>query len=469
MGLGEAEGCHGRVRGLLYGQYGPLREHRNQLVRHQLGDVQASRELRRAVQGRGNREQGLYDRIDLRVQRVVPEERGGTGRRRHGNGPDQELDRVEHRGREPGVLRCGMAKQGVHGHPRDLEHRRGNLQEGRAGGEQPNQVAAGGRAAKLAGPIANARHVQSRTRRRRGSSPLLRTALVLALVITLAFGAARLVASTGTVAAIAGNLKLAPSPALVASQLSVSGLEAGACMSLPQTQAGSGQTVFIDPGHGGLDPGVVGMVSGQQVLEKDAALAVAARLSDLLRADGYRVVMARTRDSTVIKLSTADSVLGSLTASAEHRDLAARAACANAAGAAALLSIHFDAFGDPSIGGTETFYDSARTFAVESHRLAVNVQATLVSALRTSDRRVWTDDQPAAPTLTSPGSTYGHLIELGPMSAGWVDDPSQMPGALVEPLFLTNPAEARLASDPSGQQKIAVALEAGLVTFLTGR
>ncbi|HXM72710.1 MAG TPA: N-acetylmuramoyl-L-alanine amidase [Candidatus Dormibacteraeota bacterium] len=288
-------------------------------------------------------------------------------------------------------------------------------------------------------------------------------------MITLAFGAARLVASTGTVAAIAGNLKLAPSPALVASQLSVSGLEAGACMSLPQTQAGSGQTVFIDPGHGGLDPGVVGMVSGQQVLEKDAALAVAARLSDLLRADGYRVVMARTRDSTVIKLSTADSVLGSLTASAEHRDLAARAACANAAGAAALLSIHFDAFGDPSIGGTETFYDSARTFAVESHRLAVNVQATLVSALRTSDRGVWTDDQLAAPTLTSSGSTYGHLIELGPMSAGWVDDPSQMPGALVEPLFLTNPAEARLASDPSGQQKIAVALEAGLVTFLTGR
>jgi N-acetylmuramoyl-L-alanine amidase len=287
-------------------------------------------------------------------------------------------------------------------------------------------------------------------------------------VTTLAFGAARLIASTGTVAAIAGNFRVAPSPALVASQLSLPGVEAGACMSLPPTQAGSGQTVFIDPGHGGLDPGVVGMVSGQQVLEKDAALAVAGRLSDLLRADGYRVVMARTQDSTVLRLTTTDSVMGSLTASAEHRDLAARAACANAAGAAALLSIHFDAFGDPSVGGTETFYDSARTFAVESQRLAVDLQAALVSALRTPDRGVWTDDQLAAPTLTSSGSTYGHLIELGPMSAGWVDSPSLMPGALVEPLFLTNPAEARLASDPSGQQKIAVALEAGLVKYLTG-
>jgi N-acetylmuramoyl-L-alanine amidase len=288
-------------------------------------------------------------------------------------------------------------------------------------------------------------------------------------VTTLAFGVVRLLASNSTVAAIAGTLKVAPSPALVASQLSLSGLEAGACMSLTPTQAAAGQTVFIDPGHGGLDPGVVGMVSGHQVLEKDATLAVAIRLSDLLRADGYRVVMARTRDTSVLRLSTTDSVMGALTASAEHRDLAARAACANAAAAAALVSIHFDAFADPSVGGTGTFYDSARTFAVDNRRLATALQAALVSALGTSDRGVWTDDQLAAPTLTSSGSTYGHLIELGPMAAGWVDNPSLMPGALVEPLFLTNTTEARVASDPAGQQRIAGALEAGLVKYLTGR
>ena len=278
-----------------------------------------------------------------------------------------------------------------------------------------------------------------------------------------------MVSSTGTVAAIVGNLKVAPSPALVASQLPLGGVEDGACMSLPATQAGSDQTVFIDPGHGGLDPGVVGTVSGRQVLEKDAALGVAFRLSDLLRADGYRVVMARTRDSSVLKLSPSDSVMGALTASAEHRDLAARAACANAAGAGVLLSIHFDAFADPSVGGTGTFYDSARSFTADSRRLAVILQAALVSALGTSDRGVWTDDQLAAPTLTSSGSTYGHLIELGPMAAGWVDNPSLMPGVLVEPLFLSNPAEARVASDPAGQQKIAGALEAGIVKYLTGR
>jgi N-acetylmuramoyl-L-alanine amidase len=40
-----------------------------------------------------------------------------------------------------------------------------------------------------------------------------------------------------------------------------------------------------------------------------------------------------------------------------------------------------------------------------------------------------------------------------------------MPGALVEPLFITNPSEAQLASDAAGQQKIADALAAGVLRF----
>jgi N-acetylmuramoyl-L-alanine amidase len=297
--------------------------------------------------------------------------------------------------------------------------------------------------------------------------PWLRIALVFALLVSLAFGAVRLFASTGVMVATAVKLDASPAPATVANHVLLPNLESGACMSLAPTHPGSGQTVFIDPGHGGLDPGVVGGTSAHQVLEKDVALAVASRLSDLLRSAGFRVVMARTQDTTVIKLSSSDSVYGSLTASAEHRDLATRAACANAAGAAALISIHFDAFADPSVGGTETFYDPARTFAAANRKLATDVQSALVAALGTSDRGVWTDDQLAAPTLTSSGSSYNHLIELGPMSAGWVDAPSTMAGALVEPLFLTNPAEAGVAADPSGQQAIAVALESGLVKFLT--
>ena len=253
-----------------------------------------------------------------------------------------------------------------------------------------------------------------------------------------------------------------------ASQPLLSGLEDGACVGFAPTHVRGGQTVFIDAGHGGLDPGVVGAApSGRTVLEKDAALGVASRLATLLRADGYSVVMARTQDTTVIKLSAADSNYGAITSSAVHRDLVARAACANAAGAAVLVSIHLNGFSDPSVGGTETFYDAARPFAAANRRLATNLQSALVGRLGAADRGIWTDDQLAAPTLTGSGQSYGHLIELGPLSPGWVDHPSEMPGAVVEPLFVTNPSEAQVASDPSGQEKIAEALEAGLLKYLS--
>ena len=276
--------------------------------------------------------------------------------------------------------------------------------------------------------------------------------------------------SPGLAAANRGHIAAAPPKAAdsVPQQPSVPGLEDSACVSLAPTHGHPDRTVYIDAGHGGLDPGVVGTTaSGRTVLEKDAALAVALRLAGLLRFDGYRVVMARTQDTTVLKLSAADSIYGAITASAEHRDLAARAACANAAGADVLVSIHFDGYSDPSVGGTETFYDAARPFAAANRLLATDLQAALVARLGAADRGVWTDDQLAAPTLTGSGQSYNHLIELGPLSQGWVDNPSQMPGALVEPLFVTNPAEALIASDPSGQQKIAEALESGVVKFMT--
>jgi len=291
----------------------------------------------------------------------------------------------------------------------------------------------------------------------------------LALLATLALAISRLMDSPGQAAANRGHIVAAPVKAAASvPQPSMSGLEDSACVSFAPTHGHLDRTVYIDAGHGGLDPGVVGTTaSGRTVLEKDAALAVALRLAGLLRFDGYRVVMARTKDTTVLKLSSADSNYGAITAGAEHRDLAARAVCANAAGADALVSIHFDGYSDPSVGGTETFYDAARPFAAANRLLATDLQAALVARLGAADRGVWTDDQLAAPTLTGSGQSYNHLIELGPLSQGWVDNPSQMPGALVEPLFVTNPAEALIASDPSGQQKIAEALQLGVLKFIT--
>jgi N-acetylmuramoyl-L-alanine amidase len=168
----------------------------------------------------------------------------------------------------------------------------------------------------------------------------------------------------------------------------------------------------------------------------------------------------------VALLTDADSVTGALTVSAVHRDLVSRITCANASSASVLMSIHFDAFDDPAVGGAETFYDAARPFSDSSRQLASDLQSALVAELGVTDRGVFTDDELGAPTLTTSGSRYNHLIELGPAATGWVEEPSAMPGALVEPLFLTNSNEARLAADSAGQQRIAEALRSGVEKYL---
>src|SRR5689334_9706878 len=314
-------------------------------------------------------------------------------------------------------------------------------------------------------PIAKPAHVSARPRRRQGVSlPWLRTALLAALALTCIF-ATPVVLGAARAARLPVSLPTSGQQGLGPGQVAMPGLATGACMTFTPSGGLYGKTVFIDPGHGGLDPGVVGSVAGRQVLEKSVALSVGTRLAGLLRADGYRVVLSRTADSSVMRLAADDSVSGAMTGSAVHRDLMARTACANASSASVLLSIHFDAFDDPSVGGAETFYDAARPFAGANQKLAGDLQAALVAELGVADRGVWTDDQLGAPALTATGGLYNHLIELGPAAAGWVDDPSQMPGALVEPLFITNPAEARLAGDPAGQQRIASALKTGLEKF----
>ena len=55
-------------------------------------------------------------------------------------------------------------------------------------------------------------------------------------------------------------------------------------------------------------------------------------------------------------------------------------------------------------------------------------------------------------------ATYGHVLLLGPAMAGYFTTPSLMPGALIEPLFVTDPFEGSIAASARGQQVIAQGL-----------
>lgn len=243
-------------------------------------------------------------------------------------------------------------------------------------------------------------------------------------------------------------------------------------MAFAPTGADLHRTVFIDPGHGGPDPGAIGTrADGSAIAEKDASLAVGLALTGKLRADGYRVVLSRTADVSVAALSSDQIRLGAITNSGAHVDQLARVACANAAHADVLLSVHFDAFDDPSAGGAETFYDDARDFAAANQKLAQLVQRSLIASFRhagwdTYDRGVWSDAATGAPGLTQQGESYGRLLILGPASPGWIDHPSSMPGALVEPLFITDPSEGEALATSDGRAIVAAGIEQGLVGFL---
>jgi len=229
--------------------------------------------------------------------------------------------------------------------------------------------------------------------------------------------------------------------------------------------------VFIDPGHGGLDPGASGTTSnGTTIWEKNVTLAVGLDLSTLLRNQGYTVVLARDSDSLVTRTLQGDLNGKLLTAAGEHRDLVARVACANAAHAQALVAIHFDAYSDPSVNGAETLYDNARPFSTANRRLANLAQADVVARLRAAgwavpDRGVIDDLTADTLALTNEGTVYGHLLELGPAASGWLKYPSAMPGIVTEPLFLTHPAEADVASSAQGQQTIADGLARAINAF----
>ena len=261
--------------------------------------------------------------------------------------------------------------------------------------------------------------------------------------------------------------------------LDPAGFSPGACVAFAPTTGDRHTTVFLDAGHGGLDPGAVGSTSsGATVDEGKVTLPVELDTAALLRAHGYRVVVSRTTDSNVVRLTAPELSGGELSLQGAHDDVAARDVCANLSGAAVLIGVYFDSGASPSDGGSVTTYDDARPFSAANHRLATLVQRDVLAAMNGQGWQIPDDGvQPDSvegslvPTSSSSpiaraAASYGHVLLLGPADPGFFDAPSQMPGALVEPLFITDPFEGTLAAGPAAQQVIAQGLARAVVRYL---
>ncbi len=253
----------------------------------------------------------------------------------------------------------------------------------------------------------------------------------------------------------------------------------GSCIAFPPTVGDRGQTVFIDAGHGGIDPGGVGTTdSGATIDEGTETLPVELGVMELLRAKGFRVVVSRTTDDTVVRLTPADRSGNELSLVGSHDDVAARDICANDAHAQVLVGVYYDAGASAADAGSLTAYDADRPFASDNHRLATLVQHDVVADM---DAQGWAIPDDGVQTDGSLGSfvgnadaggiagaaaSYQHLLLLGPAASGFFATPSQMPGAVIEPLYLTDPYEGSIAASARGQEVIAQGVAAAVEQYL---
>jgi N-acetylmuramoyl-L-alanine amidase len=316
-----------------------------------------------------------------------------------------------------------------------------------------------------------------RRKRRRSQLPLI---IALAVVVVISgvgvskFGLIKsaLISAAGTASAAASRVSAKPAPGtttdwdgtgLTGTAIDPSYFATGACMKfVPSGTVRENETVFIDAGHGGIDPGGTGQTSsGATVTESAVNLAVALDAMKILTGKGYEVVLDRTQQTTVLKLTASDEVNGTESDNFVEADLAARDVCANDAGANLLIGIYQDAaVGDPSQAGSVTSYDAARPFAADNELFANLLQTDVVRELNTQGSQIPNDgvgnDTGMGSNALSSSASYGHLQLLGPaFPSGGFTTPSDMPGALIEPLYLTDPFEGTIAASTTGQELIA--------------
>jgi hypothetical protein len=190
------------------------------------------------------------------------------------------------------------------------------------------------------------------------------------------------------------------------------------------------------------------------------------------------VVVSRTGPSTVLRLGPQDESGDVLTLQGAHDDVAARAVCANDAKASAMIGIYFDAGGSPQNAGSVTAYNADRTFSSANLALANLVQADVLARMNAQGWAIPNDGvqpdsglgslngDPASGGLAAEAAAYDHLMLIGPTRAGYFSTPSQMPGVVIEPLYITDPFEGTLAASANGQTVIAQGIASAVEQFL---
>jgi N-acetylmuramoyl-L-alanine amidase len=196
--------------------------------------------------------------------------------------------------------------------------------------------------------------------------------------------------------------------------------------------------IMLDFGHGGFDTGKIGY---DNVQEKDINFQVGKKVSQLLQAKGYHVLLTRTADQFV--------------------PLDQRTRLANKEHAHIFVSIHANASIKPEASGIETFWScrSARCPLVQKNQLVKVAMHSLDSSSKLLAEKIQSQ-------VIKTVNNHHQIVDRNVKeSLTQVLIGTDMASALIEIGFLTNKEETLKLKDPNYQLLIAQGISCGIEDY----
>lgn len=185
-----------------------------------------------------------------------------------------------------------------------------------------------------------------------------------------------------------------------------------------------GKVIYIDAGHGGIDPGAV----YKDIHEADINLKISMSLANLLEKNGAIVLLTRTVD---YDLSVNNAV------NRKRSDLSRRANIINESNGDLYISIHLNSIASSTWKGAQVFYDDINP---KNEKIAKLLQNALKKDLKSSR-------------------------EYKEMNNMYMYKRIKIPGVLVEVGFLSNDNERYLLLQKTYQDKVAKSLCGGIIEY----
>ena len=185
-----------------------------------------------------------------------------------------------------------------------------------------------------------------------------------------------------------------------------------------------GKVIYIDAGHGGLDPGAM----YKNIKEKDINLSLSLKLEDVLSHYGAIVYQTRYGDYDLSVTNTINR---------KRSDLSRRSNIINKSQCDLFVSIHLNAENSETWSGPQVFYDDINS---ENEEIAKIIQEELNKELKSHREYKITNDM-------------------------YLQKRIERPGVLIEVGFLSNPNDRYLLQKDEYQDKVVNTISKAIIKY----